>query len=436
MDLSQIDNIIERLEKRRSLRPGSPPVVLGGHLGVWRTIRAYRVFLELNSEGGLGRVLIGPPSFVGRTLNEVSDSAWEALAPRHTLEMFRDVKVASNGIETLRQSIKNSLEANDTRHRAASKMKTSEQLIPLARSVGFSDDEIKQALTGTSPNKPIEELSSRRSALGDRPVTGNEAKRTEASSTQDMNAYISDALARVPQAAKGAKGDEKNKKIADFLDEVVVKKLKEKGEDIFAKKVKDLANSLRAGKFTQSEVEERIKEVVDNRSALKNKMLNDQQRTVLEDSVKVKTALDNFDQELSRRVDQKIEESSAKFKPKRNKVSEDRVRELADEVKTQSERAIREAEQQRKETQRMREEAAAERRRAQEFVSDAQKARYEVEAALDLLSSLANELKSEKAKKEIKKIVDEIGKSPFSRRSILLRLYQLLQILLLLIPIF
>lgn len=434
MDLAQIDSLIERLEKRKTLRPGSPPVSINGHLGVWRTIRHNRVFIELDGQGNLGRILIGPPSFVGRTFDQIPDDVWESITPRSTLKEFRNVRVASNGLDTLKQSIKNSVGPEDTRREAVDGMGTVEQLVPIARSAGFSDDEIKQALSGQSPNQPLGDVASRRAATSEEPITGNEAQRVKASTLQETNAFVADSLARIPEAIRGASGDDRNKALADFLEKVIAKKLKEQGDDIFSRKVLDLANALRAGKYTQAEIEERIREVAQNRAALKTKMLNDKERAILEDSVKVKELVDTFDKKIEEKVNQKIEESAGKFKPRQEGVSEDRVRELVEETRAQSEETKREAEKQRREAARMREEAASDRQRAQEFMSEAQKARYEVEAALSLLNELASQVNSQKAKEEVKKVVEIIRTGTYSRRSILLRLLQLLQLLLLLVP--
>jgi hypothetical protein len=461
MDLAQIDMLIERLEKKKSLRPGSPPVSIDGHVGVWRMIRHNRVFIELDGKGGLGRILVGPPSFVGHKLNEIPSDVWQALTPRSTLKEFRNVNVAENGIETLKDSIKNSVGPEDTRRDSVDSMDTVEQLVPIARSTGFTDDEIKSALAGKAPNKPLSELSDRRSDV-EVPAPSNvitfkprapkveeekpeveadegapQLPKPDPAKLEQTAAFISDSLARIPEAVKGTSGDEKDKKVADILDKLIVSRLEKDPEEVLAaKRVKDLANGLRAGKYTLPEVEKEIKEVFANRARLKERSLQDKERAALEDGVKVKEFIDTFEEKIEEKVNEKIDAAAGKFKPAEDKsrVSDDKIRQLAEETRRAGEENVREAERQRKETARLREQAAAERQRAQEFMSEAQKARLEVDAAIELLNELAASVDNAKIQKELEDMVQQISSGGFRRRSILLRLYQLLQILLLLIP--
>lgn len=455
MDLSEVDKIIEALEKKKSLRPGSPPEVLNGHLGVWRTVRHNRVFLELTHGGKtLGRVLIGPPSLVGRTLSDVPSDVWEAMTPRATLKEFRNFKPASSGINDLKEAIKTSVGPKDTRREALNGLETVEQLVPIARSAGFTDAEIKQSLKGNPPNVDLKSVPERRDATDDVspdstqnakpdnvvPILGLNKPPSGAptGSTQNIG-ELEGALARLPEQATGAGGN-KPKKVAEFLEEKISPNIK--NDDLLKQRVNDLASGLRAGKYSVREVEDEIREIIKNRSRVASNALKPVERQALNDSVKVKDFIDNFDTKVEEKINEKIDERSKEFKPKETQseegnkpeVADNKVKQLAEELRRQGEKNVQESEKQRAEMQRLREQASRERQRAQEFMSAAQKARMEVEAALSVLRDLAISLENKEIRKELTYIVDHVSKGNYSRKSILLRLYQLLQLLLLFIP--
>jgi len=478
MDLTQLDNLIERLEKKKSLRPGSPPVSINGNLGVWRTVRHNRMFIEIDSKGlPKGRVLIGPPSFVGNKLGDIPDDVWANLTPRSTTKQFANVKVADNGIETLKQSIENAVGPEDTRREALKELNTVEQLVPISRSAGFTDEEIKAALAGNAPNKPLSSGSNKKpetpepkaedkpnnvvqlkprgtkpdkpaaaavvggEPLVDKPKAPSEPDKPKSTPTDSPGDFINDALARLPEAVAGTTGDEKNKAVADFLDEVVVPR-KAKTNELQARAIKNIANALRVGKMTQGEAEQALRDLASGeRSRVKQLDLSPAQSGALEDGAKVKDLIDNLDAKIEEKVNEKINAEKDKFAPKpqtkpeaKPEVSDSRIRELAEETRRRSDEALEDSKRQRREAARLREQAAADRQASQEFMSDAQKSKLEAEAAISLLKELASSIKNPEVKKEIQQVIEAASTGSFNRRSILLRLYQLLQILLLLVP--
>lgn len=440
MNLAHIDKLIESLEKKKSLRPGSPPEVIDGNMGVWRMIRHNRVFIELNNGGKtLGRILIGPPSFVGHKLDEIPSEVWEAMTPRATLKEFRNISVAETGLDTLKTAISQAVGPNDTRREQVKTLSAVEQLVPIARSVGFTDDEIKNSLAGELPNQPLKEISERKvvsitptrpkGGSSNMPKTGVPDKSTlDANSTQ-----LEGALALSPEALKQFGNDSKEKNLADVLEKVVANKIK--NDDVLKQRIKDLADGLRSGKYTVPQVQDEIRSITTNYHNVKTNQLSDKQRQALKDSVQVKDFIDTFEEKLDEKIREGVERVQGQFSTERKPdVSDSRVRELVQEQRRRSEELQRGAKEQREEAARLREAANLQRQRAQEFMSEAQKERLNIEGAVSLLNELAEKVKSPNIKKEIVQIVENTQKSPFNRRSILLRLYQILQILLLLIP--
>jgi uncharacterized membrane protein len=476
MDLSKIDEIIESLEKKKSLRPGSPPEVVGGHLGVWRMIRGMRTFIELeNDKKSLGNILVGPPSFVGHSLNNIPSDVWEAMTPRATMEAFTGVKASPNGVDVLKESIKNATGPNDTRRQALESLNTPEQLVPIARSAGFTDDNIKQALSGSAPNKPLENSTSRAArdagakaphdnmplpdnvvrlkprAKPEAPAAPEEpqvsgAPRPEAptpigskpaaSSVSENVHQLEGALALSPEKLKEQGKNSKEENMADFLEKIVANKIK--NDDLLKQRVLDLAEGLRGGKFTSIQVQDEVREITTNYARVKSNQFKPEERQALRDSARVKEFIDTFDQVLEDKVNEKVDQAKGKFKPASpstsTQVSDSRVKELADAQRRGSKEALREAEKHRAEAEKLRNEAAASRRDAQEFMSSAQLEKLRVEAAIELLKDLSKRVSGTKAQKEVSNLISNVKKNSFSLRSILLSLYRLLQLILLLIP--
>ena len=472
MDLSNLDSIIEELEKK-SVRPGSPPELIPDlGWGIWRTSRmGFRVFLKLENKDSKvpGEVLIGPPGFVGHKLTDIPSDVWENITPRHTTAEFKGIKVASNGVDTLKQAIRSSLKADDTRNKALDSLNTPLELVPISRSAGFSDEEIKQALKGVSPNKPpksstSEKLPDNVVRLKPRPApdkekpsgrkpesnviplrpesTANSPSKVPSKETIDHNqTQLEGALALKPSQLKDQGATSREKGMAKFLEDVVAKNIKD--DALLKQRVVNLANGLRAGKYSALEVQEEVREITQNYAHVKKNVLKPSQQQALKDSAEVKEFIDTFETKLDEKINESIDRAQGKFKPKEKEkekekstkeVSDSRIKELAEERRTESDRAVRESEAQRAEAERMRERASVDRQQAQEFMSEAQKARMQIDSAIALLGELAGKVKNPEIKKEIKHVIESASVSPFSKRSILLRLYQLLQILLLLVP--
>jgi hypothetical protein len=153
MDLSGIDKLMEVLTKAAGRVGGSPPVMEGGKRGVWRTIRGYRMFLELNGDS-LGSVLVGPPAFKGGSLDDVGTDVWAALTPEATKRKFSSVDAGPGGVERLKSAVSESLGAKDTRRSHLETVNTVEQLVPIARSAGFRDEDIVASLQGKNTKAP------------------------------------------------------------------------------------------------------------------------------------------------------------------------------------------------------------------------------------------------------------------------------------------
>lgn len=153
MDFSGIDRLIEVLEKA-STRPGSNPVLVDGKLGIWRTIRGFRMFIVLDGPFK-DTVLVGPPAFAGKKLNDVGEKGWEALTPRATNKKFAKMKADKDGIKNLKNAIRDAIGPEDTRHDRLRQVNTVEELVPLARSAGFSDDEIEASLKGKDVTREL-----------------------------------------------------------------------------------------------------------------------------------------------------------------------------------------------------------------------------------------------------------------------------------------
>lgn len=523
MDFTHLDNLLGALEKLQSLRPPSPPVVVNGHLGVWRTVRHNRLFIEILNGGSQGRVLIGPPSMVGHKLSDISDDVWAAMTPRATLREFRSVKVADNGVETLKEAIKNATGPDDTRREALKDLNEPIQLVPMARRTGFTDDEIKQALAGKSPNKalssgsdkdkpsenPAEKpklrLVDRTSAIGKPPT----APKPEPSEPKDT--IIADKPKDTPKAPQGAPDpetvaaidgalalitqpksddDDPDKDRARVVGERLDKVWPKIKEELPARKIKSMAEGLKGGLYTLSDVADMLKEMRNNKDALNARNTpKPEQLDAMEDHNKVKDFIETFDAKVEEAVDRALEEKSQQFtggitgeeiveeaKEESQKLPEG-LQELIDEnarlkVERDKEKSEREAAQGRLESERAarqrdaeqrsedaaaqraqaqrdrekaqrdreraeqaRREAAGARRAAMEALSASQKEKLQVDAIVALLNDLAGQVKSEQIKREINKVVKEVKTGSYNRGRLLMELYHLLQILLMLIPV-
>ena len=183
---------LEPVEKSSTSGPPSLPTVVNGRIGIWRTIRGNRMFIELKggafegvSESSLrsmsdaakrlrfgkyfddqgrirtdqdefqqGEILDGPAEFVGRDISGVEARDWEKLTPEKTKQIFSRVDVDNKGLSALKSSVRRAISnPNDTRMKRLRTANTAESIIPIARISGFKDDEIKNILTSGKPSE-------------------------------------------------------------------------------------------------------------------------------------------------------------------------------------------------------------------------------------------------------------------------------------------
>lgn len=453
MDFTQIDKIIGTLEKKASARPGSPPVVINGHLGVWRTVRHNRMFLELLNGGKTqGKVLIGPPSMVGRELGDVPSEVWAGLTPKATLKEFSDVDVASNGIETLKQSIKDAVGPDDTRRQAVENFTTKLQLVPIARSAGFTDDEIKAALAGNSPNTALDQKDgepaeapeglpkTKLTAVQGRKVEENLKPETAEKPTAPEGVpptktvtpapgatkpagnsdtdYIQDALARVLQPSKVSDSEANAAKVGALLVKLSKTNITDK---LLAKEVEKVGNGLRSGDYNLTDAKEKLKSIVEDRErAKRNVKVTDEQLEALNDRAEIKEFVDGFDAKLEQAVTEAVQRVSDKFKPKEEAKPEP-VTVPKPEAPTPTPVAAPVPE-------------SARRQESLSRVTESQKESAQTEAILNLLEILQKNLQSAKALEQVEALKVQVKSGQSNKRSIILKLYQLLQILSLLVP--
>jgi len=467
MDFTQIDKLISALEKGASLRPGSPPVVIGGHLGIWRTVRHNRMFLELLDGGKKqGKVLIGPPSFVGNTLGDVPSEVWANLTPKATLKEFSSVSVAGNGIDTLKQAIKNAVGPDDSRREAVDNFSTKLQLVPIARSAGFTDDEIKSALAGKSPNKALSDkgggpsvrASSGTVEVPKTKVTSIRGRRvapevapdvktpdsskpvpkkpepTKPTSETNETAFIQDALARVLQPTKAVDSEENAKKIGELLVKLSEKHIADK---LLAKEVAKLGHGLRSGDFSITEAKEKLKSIVENRERVKrNVKVTDAQIAALSDKAEVKDFIDNFDKKIDEAVEVAVKDLKRKFTPSAKPETKP-VPSAKPDVKPADEAKPETPPTAKPEVKPTPVAPKIDVARVQENLSSlttAQKQNVQEQAIINLLGILKKNLKSAEALKSVKQIEHAVHSGNYNKKSIIFQLYKLIKILSLLIP--
>lgn len=454
MDFTQLDNLIERLEKRRiTSGPPSSPEILNGHLGIWRTVRGFRVFMETNdSMSWFGRVLIGPPSFVGRKLGDVPGDVWEALTPRATDKAVKDLKVAANGIDVLKGAIKASLNPDpekDTRHKAIDDTDNPRKLYEIARSAGLTDDEIKSALQGKDPVKVVPMKGPKKDepkpepkdskvvtltppgSSADKPLPSGPSK-SPAKEVEADNTVIEGALAVAPKST----GKDADKEFGEKLVEVS----KSVKNDVLRKQLEKMGLGLQSGAYSRADVMTKMRDIQRDRNQLKDNASEKDLKT-MRDRATMQEALENLDQKIEEKVNEAIERTGKTFtgdEAERRREEEnlpEELREIIAEGREAAKEQQKEAEKRRKEIEAARAKAEEARRRAQEALSAAQLERLQVEAAVAVLQELAAQIESPHIKKEVEELASNLRTSPFNRRSILLRLYQLFQLLLLFIPL-
>lgn len=303
INFRDIDQLIERLEKKSPISPGSPPVVVQGELGLWRTVRGFRTLMELQPGTGKwavdvkgkshvqGRVLVGPPSLVGHPIADVPDGVWDKLSGSGTKATFPDA--SPEGIKALRDSVKNALGDDDTRQSVLDATDELPKLVQIARSAGFLDAEVKAALDGKvfgsglkssvtpigakpkgpkvepeAPEAPKPSLS----AVPDKPkpplsVVPDKPKAPEAPTSSGgpgkmtadgMFAPLAEVFNLPDSSGVEAKREAANR-LAAAAENI--------GEDFLRKQVTALANGLKTDDYKLSEVKSAVKELIQHRKA-------------------------------------------------------------------------------------------------------------------------------------------------------------------------
>jgi len=286
-DFTELEHVISLLQKKR-IGGGSPPEVEQGQLGLWRTVRGMRLFLQLLPGSGKwavdvkgkshiqGKVLVGPPSLVNLPIGEVSNDVWDRLSGSGTRSAFPSA--SPEGVKALKTSLKNSLSESDTRIPVIEKTTELPKLVQLARSAGFTDDEIKSALGGKvfqnalsnnvvpfeRPKKPDspKEVPAKGKVTPIRPG----ADEPDKPETPDRGQMTADgALAPLVEALKlpASAGEDARLVAAGRLDDAA-DQLK---EEFLRRQVRALADGLRSGDFDVVDVRASVLALVELRQA-------------------------------------------------------------------------------------------------------------------------------------------------------------------------
>jgi hypothetical protein len=295
VDFSQIDEIISRLEKKVS--PGSPPVVVDGTLGLFRTLRGFRTFLELVPGPGKyefegksykgGRVLMGPPNLVGQNINDVDNDTWDSLSGSGTKEKFG--VASADGVQKLKQSVRNLLDEKDTRQAALDNTNNLAEIVQIARSAGFTDQNIKEALKGKvfenalsqpdkpktkAPVKPNDNVSDLKPK---KPATPNVSSGQGNMTASGEVTFITDAL-----KDQATDTPVQRQAFANQMREFA----KASDDELLAKQLNLLASGVLSEDLTVKDAIKQLQYVIDNQAkALVNSLTKEEQETLREKGI-------------------------------------------------------------------------------------------------------------------------------------------------------
>lgn len=283
MDFTSIDRVIELLQKK--VDSGSPPVVFRGTLGIWRTIRGFRTFLEIRPGAGRynfngksykgGRVLVGPPSLTGKDIGNIPQDVWSALTGTGTRKRFDIASEA--GKQALKESITNSLGDDDTRHKKLAETGDLVELVQIARSAGFTDAEIEDALKG----KVFQNALPREDDEADSVKTLPQKKPSKDSPSSSGKATATGEYAPIMEAVEREHLDSESKRkelIALF--EASAEKAK---DDLYRKNLMTLASGLKTGDTSVEEALSELKSVTENKLNSVYNRLSEKDRERLRD---------------------------------------------------------------------------------------------------------------------------------------------------------
>ncbi len=325
-DFRQLDELISLLEKKTTLSPGSPPVMEAGTLGIWRTIRGFRVFLELVPGAGKynfdgksykgGRVMVGPPSLTGKDITNVGNDVWGGLSGSGTKESF-NTKPTDAGLSALKASIRSSLKSDDTRRAAIDETSDLQKLVQIARSAGFTDSEIKESLGGKTFHNALDTKGEQADAAPDNVIDFKSKQKTKGSVEEQPAEELPAAAGaentkpKKPQAPKpsgpepgmalasggedlhsvlnalkvpGILNADKKRKIAEDLENAASKI----NNEFFRKQIEGYAHGLKTGDFKIEEVRQSVKELLEHRKNMLIAALSDEDINKLHDKAKAK----------------------------------------------------------------------------------------------------------------------------------------------------
>jgi hypothetical protein len=257
-----------------------------GKLGVWRTVRGYRMFLELN-DGKLGDVLVGPPAFQGKTLGGVDEGVWAELTPEATRRTFSQVDTSAGGIDRLKGAIRQSLGTGDTRRQHLESVNSVEEIVPIARSAGFRDEEIAQSLKGGDARKAPPKLPTRLTRI--KPGSPNvEREPAKGKPDSDFQSVV-DAF-HAPTAQE--RGDR-----AKQLAESILEQADKANDPSLRLRLQAIGHALAGGAMSISQAREKVQEAMrgnDTGSATPSKKDVD----VLHDRVALKQFVDGYEKKI------------------------------------------------------------------------------------------------------------------------------------------
>jgi len=394
MDFTEIDKLIQRLEKRRTLRPGSVPVMLNGKLGVWRTVRGFRMFIEVDSKGNHGRVLIGPPSFVGGKISDVADDIWNKLTPRETTKEF-SFEPAPNGIGTLKSSILGVVKDDKERKDRAKAVRAAtrvEQLVPLARSAGFTDEEIKSALKTGAPSKKTSGNVVPLRPENARNITGGKTTAPSKPVPREIETPVE--MGNLARALEHAPDSVSNnpKELGSFLQKWGNKGVG--GDDLLSRKIKSLGDGLVSGDYKISEVKDRLQELFRDSNSVSRNAPSKAEADKFSDRSTLKTFAETLDKKVEEAVKLKVAQEVKRIQPA----------------------------------------GQAQQAPAAATVPASTKDRFEQEALLSLVQSLAAQVKTPQVQKEVQTLVQQVKDKRLAGRSVILRVLQIIRFLLAFIP--
>lgn len=319
-DFTEIDAVIETLQKK-NIGGGSPPVVERGHMGIWRTVRGFRMFLELVPGTGKwavdvegkphvqGKVLVGPPSLVNQPIGGVGDSVWGALSGSGMKANFPSA--SPEGLKTLRESVGNSLKDDDTRQ-AQLEGAPQPKLVQIARSAGFTDGEIKDALGGkvfedaignnvvpfARPKKPKPDAPDVEAPKA-KPSTDTDDKVTQLRPTPPKGddkpepsggqMTADGSLAPLIEALQNPDSDGDDARIEAA--EKVEQAAENLAEEFLRRQVRALADGLRSGDFSVADVRAEVLALVEHRQGKLTGNLDEEKMDKLSDKAAAKDAV-------------------------------------------------------------------------------------------------------------------------------------------------